>query len=284
MRPAGVPVGFWRAVPSSMLLFCLAASGCNNTCVFFTSNPATGKIEIVVNNARRTCTLSRANGIVRVQVGGSPSLGPNSIASSIQHIFVSLRGIEAHLSAVADEDSPDWQELAPQLARHPVQVDLMEPAAASCGSSPFGEGLVPGGEYRQIRLRLTANHPASGAPAPEKNQCGGVGFNCVVTGDGKVRPVVLDRASAELHLGPEQIAGGLLRVLPDTHTDVAIQFHLHLSSVLPAGDALRLVPVLTAAKRDACESLEGSERSPTWTGPRVARTVPACTTTRNSSG
>jgi hypothetical protein len=238
----------------------VTATGCNNTCVRFTSNPSTGTLVIKVSDAKPTCTLSKANGIVVLNVSASPMPSAGSGPSSLQHIFVSLRGIEAHASTIADEASPDWQELAPQLAQQPVQVDLMARTADSCAPGSFGKGAVPASAYRQIRLHLVPTQPAMSEPVPEENACGSVGFNCVITADGRVRPLALDGAEPKLRIGSEHIAGGFFFVLPDVGNDLAIEFNTSSSLVLPVGDAVQLVPVFTAAPRAACQSRGGSER------------------------
>ncbi len=263
-RMGAVGEGATRACPPGLLtvalLFWVTATGCNNTCVRFTSNPSTGTLVIKVSDAKPTCTLSKASGTVVLNVSASPMPSAGSGPSSLQHIFVSLRGIEAHPGTIADEDSPDWQELAPQLAQQPVQIDLMARTADQCPQGSFSEAAVLAGVYRQIRLRLAPNQPATSEPVPEENACGSVGFNCVVTADGRIRPLALDGAAPELRIASKLIAGGFFRVLPDAGTDLAIEFNTSSSLVLPAGDAVRLIPVFTAAPQASCQSRGGFER------------------------
>ena len=253
MRRTGATTVFMAGIVSAALLLWLTTVGCNNTCVSFTSNPSTGILSVGVSDAKPTCTLATAKGIVRVQIGSSPMPSPTPGSSSAQHIFISVRGIEVHPSTVADDDSSEWQELAPQLARQPAQVDLMA-RPEPCATRPFGESDVPAGVYRQIRLRLVPNQPATGEPAPEVNACGSAGFNCIVRADGRIQQLLLDGAAPQLRIASERTDGGSLLVLPDGQTDIAIEFNANLSLALPAGEAVRLVPVLTAARRVACES------------------------------
>ncbi len=242
------------------VLFWLSVTGCNNTCVSFNSNPPTGTLVININDTKSSCTLSRANGTVHVRVGASVASSAASGPSSIQHIFVSLRSVAAHPSAVADEDSSDWQELAPKLAQQPVQVDLMTRSADSCAPGLFGEAAVPAGTYRQVRLRLLPNQPATGEPVPEENACGSVGFNCIVTTDGSTRPLALDGAAPELRIASDRIVGGFFLVLPDVGMDLIIEFNAYASLALRAGDSVQLVPMFTAAPRGTCQSPAGSKR------------------------
>ena len=256
----GAKRGFPRGLLTAPLLFWLTATGCNNTCISFTSNPPTGTVVITVRDPKPSCTLSTANGTVRLQVSASPVPSGGSGPSSVQHIFVTLRGVEAHPSTIADDDSPDWQELALKLAQQPVQVDLMARTTDSCALGLFGEVAVPAGTYRQIRLRLVPSHPATSELVPEENACGSVGYNCVVTADDGIRPLALDGGAPELRIGSEHIAGGFLLVLPDVGTDLAIELNTYSSLALPAGDAVRLVPVFTATPRATCQSLEQYKR------------------------
>ncbi len=260
MRRARTVEGATKAfqrVAFALLSFWLPATGCNNVCVTGISNPPTGTLIVNVNSSG--CKLSRANGTVRLQLSASSIPSGGSRLPTVQHVFVSLRGIEAHPSSIADDGSPDWQELAPKLAKQPVQVDLVAPAADACSSNLFGEATVLPDTYSQIRLSLVPNQPAPSELLPEENACGSVGFNCVVTADASVRPLVLDGGAPELRIASEHIAGGFFRVLPDTNTDLAIEFNLYASLTSPAGEAVRLNPALTVDVGTPCDSIMKSE-------------------------
>jgi hypothetical protein len=117
---------------------------------------------VIKADSKPVCTLTTAKSAVSVAMVAAPKCRGCSGSSSVQHIFVSLRGIEAHAGAAVPEDSPDWVELAPQLVQQPVQVDLMTRPADACAPAGLGEGAVTSGVYREIRLRLLPNHPAPG--------------------------------------------------------------------------------------------------------------------------
>lgn len=101
----------WNLPFPAALLFAVWLTGCNNTCFTFTSNPPTGTINIKAGDPSPTCTLTKANGAVRVEAHTDPECTSCLGFSRIQHIFVSIRSIAVHPSATADDDSPDWQEL-----------------------------------------------------------------------------------------------------------------------------------------------------------------------------
>jgi hypothetical protein len=241
----------WKLPFSTTLLFALWLVGCNNTCFTFTSNPPTTTIGIKASDPSTACTLTKANGTVRLGVQTVPvcSACPESVR--IQHIFVSIRGIDVHSSSTAD-DSLDWQELAPQLAKQPLQVDLVRGTADQGAMELLGESVVlPAGAYRQVRVRFVPNPPATDDRVPEKNACGNAGFNCLVMADGTVQAFLFETASAELRITSERIVGGFLLVFPDTESELVIELKPVWSWVSAVNKGVRLVPALTGNARVA---------------------------------
>jgi hypothetical protein len=118
----------WKLLLLVLPLFGISLTGCNNTCFIFTSNPPTGTINIKAGDPKPTCMLTTANGTVRVLTHTVSTCSSCSASSRIAHIFVSLRGIEVHPSAIADDAAPDWQELMPLLQGEPLQFDLVTAA------------------------------------------------------------------------------------------------------------------------------------------------------------
>jgi hypothetical protein len=233
------------------LLFCLSLIGCSNYCFVFISNPG-GSISTSSNTP--SCPLNTATGTVGLRMTASPTSSTEAAPPNIQHIFVTLRGIEALPSAIADDDSPDWRELAPKLASQPEQLDLLARTADSCVRNTFEDVAVPADAYRQIRLRLSPNQPATDESVPQENACGSVGFNCVVTSDGGIRPLALDTLSSQFQISPDQISGGFFRVLPDTALNLEIDFNAQSSQIFPVNEAVRFVPAFTVAPQASCES------------------------------
>ncbi len=72
-------------------------------------------------------------------------------AARVEHLSVTVRGIELRGRGSADTDSPEWVELAPEFAKEPRQVDLLGNAAAEI---LVEDALVPAGSYREVRLQL----------------------------------------------------------------------------------------------------------------------------------
>jgi hypothetical protein len=231
------------------LFLCLSLFGCNNYCFVFVSNPGGS-----ISTSTPSCQLNSATGTVRLRITASRTAPTEATPAGIQHIFVTLLGIETTASALADDDSPDWQELAPKLATQPVQLDLLARNTDSCDRSRFEDATLPADAYRQIRLRLASNQPVTDQSAPEENACGSVGLNCVVTSDGGVRPLVLDRPSSQFQIPSDHISGGFFRVLPETALNLNIEFNPQSTLLFSGDDPVRFVPVFNVEPQPPCES------------------------------
>jgi len=171
---------------------------------------------------------------------------------------VTIRGIAVHASAMANDDSPDWQELLPtDLAKQPVQIDLMGSTADRNARVPLGEiAAIPAGIYRQVRLRFEPAKPAAEVRLPESNACGSLGFNCVVLADGRVQPLLLDGRSPELRITSDRMEGASLFVPPDTNSDLVFEGKLVWALFSSAEEPVRLLPALTASAKVAREEFD----------------------------
>src|SRR5580704_256426 len=231
-------------------LFCLSLLGCNNNCFVFVSNPGGS-----ISTSTPSCQLNAATGTVSLRVTASPTASAEPGPTSIQHIFLTLRGIEALPSAIAADDSPEWRELAPKLATQPEQLDLLAHSIDSCERSAFDDVAVPADAYRQIRLRLSPNQPATNESVPEENACGSVGFNCVVTANGEIRPLVVDNSPSEFQISSGHISGGFFQVVPNAAINLKIEFNPQSSLFFTAQEAVRLLPAFTVELQDTPESI-----------------------------
>ena len=93
--------------------------------------------------------------------------------------------MELHPDAVTVENSPEWQELAPDWARQPQWVDLGEDPNLNVATLPLNlAAQISAGTYRQLRLRL-----AQTSPLHAESPCSSVGASCVVTADGSFHPL-----------------------------------------------------------------------------------------------
>jgi hypothetical protein len=233
----------------------LALMGCGDSCLLIVSNPGGGGGTVA--GSIPNCSLGTATGNVRVRVTSPQVPSTNSDANRTDHIFVTMRGVEASASATAtaDDKSSGWEELAPKLATQPEQVDLLAPSEDSCATSSLGDVSIPANQYRQIRVRLLDNEADFSNFLLPQNSCGSVAFNCVVTHDGSIHALELDsETSPQIRISPESIDGGFFRVVPDTTSDLEIKFAPQSSRLISAEQSTRLAPVFTAAPQAACES------------------------------
>ena len=208
---------------------------------------------------------SSSMGTINVSVSDPPSCAAASSATTVpaggtaapsgnfMNVFVTIRSIQAHTSATADNTSSGWQELAPQLVSAPMQVDLLHlPANGQCLLEQLGSTSLPAGDYQQIRLILLANAAPSGpAPSNDSNACfkqlGGDVFNCVVDTSGTAHTLNLSsEANTGLKIPPGQIMGGPIHVAAGQSVDLNIDFNTCASILLEGNGDFRLKPALTA--------------------------------------
>jgi Domain of unknown function (DUF4382) len=170
-------------------------------------------------------------------------------SGSFEHVYISIRSIQAHISATAGDNSPGWVELAPQLNTQPVQVDLLGIPTNGCFLAMLGStSSLPPGTYQQIRILLVSNNPG-GSPVPQTNNCGTMGFNCVVLSTGATQELDLSsQANTGLKIPPGQIVGGPLQVAAGQNVDLNIDFNVCLSLIQEGNGMFRLKPVLTAGQ------------------------------------
>lgn len=227
------------------ILFCCASlAGCDNSCVLFVSNPGGGTLSVSANNG--TCHITaQPTGNVRLRFSGSSSRIETWREAGIEHVFVSIREIDAHLGLAYGEDSSGWQELASNLKERPVQIDLIPADGDSSPPNFLAEAAVPAGEYTQLRIVLATDKPAAGEPLRAANACGDAGLNCVITADSGVRELILppSEPKGERILIPADRAGGaIFRVFPGTTSKVELEFDPASSQVYMFGSKALLIP------------------------------------------
>jgi len=225
---------------------------------FFT--PKNGKVCGRALAAAMTVVLA-VIGAVSCGGGSDSSMGPQTASIKVtltdppsckfphgpfEHVYVSIRSVQAHTSPTANDNSTGWQELAPQLNSAPMQIDLFSAASNTCFLTQLGSNTaLPAGTYQQIRLLLVPNDGTGGA-TPSTNACGSNGFNCVVLHDGTVGELQLSsQANTGLKIPPGQIAGGPIAVSAGQDVDLNIDFNACASIVREGNGTFRLKPALT---------------------------------------
>jgi Domain of unknown function (DUF4382) len=229
---------------SMTVLLVAFAVGCGGN-VTFMQNQGMGTLGVTISDPP-SC-MAATTGAAAVTPGGTAA--PSGTFTSV---FVTIRSIQAHISATADPSSSGWQELAPQLVAAPLQVDLLHlPANGQCLLKQLGSASLPAGDYQQIRLILLANAAPSGpAPSTDSNACfkqlGGEVFNCVVDSSGTHTLNLSSEANTGLKIPPGQIMGGPIHVAAGQSVDLNIDFNTCASIIREGNGDFRLKPVLTA--------------------------------------
>lgn len=201
-------------------------------------------------NTKVTGTLP---GTIVVSLSDPPSCMPPN--GSFTHVFITVRSVQAHIDPRADDNSSGWQELAPQLASQPMQIDLFSTPQTNCVLAQLGSASLPAGSYQQIRLLLVSNNPTGGAAIPTSNACAGNGFNCVVLSDNSIHELQLSsQDNTGLKIPPGQIVGGPIEVAAGQSVDLNIDFNACASIVLEGNGTYRLKPTLTAGQVSANNS------------------------------
>lgn len=229
---------------SIIVLVVASAVGCGGN-VNFVQNQGMGTLGVTISDPP-SC-MAATTGAAAAASGGTAAPSGTFIS-----VFVTIRSIQAHISATADPSSSGWQELAPQLVSAPVQVDLLHlPANGQCLLEQLGSASLPAGDYQQIRLILLANAAPSGpAPSTDSNACfkqlGGDVFNCIVDSNGTHTLNLSSEANTGLKIPPGQIMGGPIHVAAGQSVDLNIDFNTCASIIREGNGDFRLKPVLTA--------------------------------------
>ncbi len=231
-----------------LVVVAVVVISCGGTASFMQSQ-GMGTVNISISDPP-SCMASTSGATAAAPVGGTAAP-----AGTFTHVYVTIRSIQAHISATADDTSSGWQELAPQLnptsGGTPVQVDLLHlPPSGNgvvCLLLQLGSTSLPAGDYQQIRLILLANAAPSG-PAPASNLCSALGnvFNCVVNSSGAQTLNLSSEANTGLKIPPGQIMGGPIHVAAGQSVDLNIDFNTCASILMEGNGDFRLKPALTA--------------------------------------
>jgi uncharacterized protein DUF4382/carboxypeptidase family protein len=188
------------------------------------------------------------SGEVRVTLSDPPIC--KAPQSDLNHVFVTITLVRAHLSSTADPDDSGWVNLV-DLRSNPQQIDLLSTPDTTCVLTTLGSTTgLPSGAYQQIRLHLLSNTPAQGEATPLPNACAGTGgFNCVVLMNGTRQLLRLNsEAQTGIKIPPGQIAGGAIRLTAGQAADMNIDFDACRSIVLQGNGAFRLKPTVRAGQ------------------------------------
>jgi len=219
----------------------VALTGCGDSCFVGFSNNGNGGLIVKVANPPPSCSLSQVHGAMSVVALKSSLCETCTAATRVEHVFVTLRGIQLRLGASEDAHSPTWLELAPQLAKKPRQIDLMG------NSIPIilaESANVPAGSYREVRLQFLGSTPASHEELPTVNACGETRWSCIVMADGHVEPLRFPGDPPELLIASQSIEDNSVVVLPDARVDLQLSLKPRQGSYISSSEGWRLQSTL----------------------------------------
>ena len=232
----GFPIRFIRQVRSRYLALCGIAGLI-----------AIALILVTCSNSNTTGKIMNGMATINVSLSDPPSCSPP--AGSFKSVFITIRSVQAHTSATADDNSPGWVELVPALNTQPVQVDLLNlPNNGACLLTQLGSNTaLPAADYQQIRLLLVANNPSSSVALPT-NGCASLGqvFNCVVDSGTTSELQLSSQANTGLKIPPGQVVGGPIHVAAGQTVDLNLDFNACASIIMEGNGMFRLKPTLTA--------------------------------------
>jgi hypothetical protein len=241
--------GLWRGLSLVAVLSALF-TGCANTCFVAVWNPPNGTIGVVAGNPPPACALAKAKAAVRLVAHANRLCEFCSESNRVQSVFLSLRGIDIHLSSNAGDELSHWQELLPQLETRPLQIDLLNESANGSPADSLAERvLIPAGTYDLLRFRFAPNQLGADDEVPVSNACGRLGSNCVVMADGQIEPLVFDADTLESRFTPEIMEGGLFFVLPDSDNELLIELTPVMSIGASLGKGVRFFSLLPSTMR-----------------------------------
>jgi len=220
------------AIPAARIFFCmflaLAFTGCGTTCIVGVINPPNGGIVVSNGNLPAVCSQNQTPAAVKVSAYmASPCMncGPTQ---QISRLSLMLSGVELHPGAIADENSPEWQELASDLARLPQRFDLVADSGTHQFLLPISvSGHIPAGQYSQIRLRLaeTSSLESADGRSHSLQTRGGNSYVIVqLTAPFIVSPGQVNGLQIALHSewGLARTSAGIIEVVPELRGEVAV--------------------------------------------------------------
>ena len=226
---------------SAAMFMAIGLAGCGDSCFVGFSNNGNGGVIIKAGNPAPVCSLSLAHGTMSAVALKTQVCETCTAAARVEHVFVTLRSIQLRPSASDHTNSPDWLELAPQLANEPRQIDLM---GNSMPVVLVESTIVPAGSYREVRLQFFPGSPTSAEKLPAEDACGETRWNCVVMADGHVEPLRLPGDVPELLIPSKSIESDSVVVLPDARMDLQLSLAPHQGSYFSSTEGWRPQNVL----------------------------------------
>lgn len=238
----------------------IGTAGCGTNCVqgFFNGGNGGG---FVSTGTPQSCPLPNVTGTMNAVVVKTVACENCTDAATVRHLFVSVRSIQLRPTTTPGPtpgtDSPDWVDLAPQLASAPRQIDLI----GNSSEILVENGVVHAGAYREIRVQFlpASNESAAGsftqdagAPSPS---------NSLLTADGHVEALYWPGNTPEIFIPLGTTASDSLLVLPGSATNLRLRLEarpVFVSSLEGLKVQYILVGKAEAIRAPSAEAMEAS--------------------------
>jgi len=236
----------------------LALCGCGDWCFSGDINRGSGGSNQTTVGSN--CWSTQWNGTVKVAALKSPPCNGCASASDVQHVFVTLRGMQLHANTMNVPGDADWIELTPQLANLPRQIDLIGDSSPEILAE---NAHVPAGYYREIRLQFHEDSPEIAGEFTGENACGKTGWNCLVHTDGTVEALRWPGDATKVVIPLESIHSNSMVVLADTQTNLQLQLELRSEFLFSKGRGWSVEQVLVGRTATTeVKSLEAESSTP----------------------
>jgi hypothetical protein len=178
----------------------------------------TGIVLVKNSTPPPACPFSTGMGMMSVTARKSEICETCTASSRAEHVFVALKGIQLHSVFTESPSSPEWVELAPELAREPRRIDMV---GDSLPEILVQNARIPAGTYRELRLQFSLDTPTGFGSPPVANTCDNR-RNCVLMADGHIEELHFEaNSNAPDLLVPLQNNGsGAVAVVPDASVDL----------------------------------------------------------------
>src|SRR5689334_22982088 len=113
------------------LALLVSVEGCSNSCFVGVINPPNNTLTVAAGNPQPVCAQLQPMVAMKVVAHLAQPCTNCSPSRQVTEVHLLLSGMELHSGTIADENSPEWQELAPDWARQPQWIDLFGDRAAS---------------------------------------------------------------------------------------------------------------------------------------------------------
>ena len=245
-----------------------------------------GVVAAIIAGCSGNSTAPAGSGMAHVQFQISDPSTCQAPSGPFEHVYVTIADVKANVSSSAGDNDQGWVDLTPNLAGHPVQLDLLGLASNQCFLASLGDPqeLQPG-KYQQIRVILTDNTPGTDGKELPNNLCSNGVANCVVLNDNTVHTLELsseDKTGIKIPAG--QIANGGLTVAAGDTKELDIDFNTCVSIVEQGNGGFRLKPVLHAGEvGTSATSINGTVLD-SATGKAVSGTVMVALEQKDANG